>query len=97
MNKNVLGWFLIIFGGYLVIGNTIFSFLFNRIPFSGGGPFGEPEPISPSNFWQNWLSLYGAPTILIAGIGIFLIFLGISTLKKYKNEIKNHNLIHILK
>ena len=90
MNKKVLGWLLIIFGGYFVIGNTIFSILFNRAPYSGGGPIGDPIPISPWNYILNWLSFYGAITILVALAGIVLFLLGLDIIEKNKKEIKNH-------
>jgi len=90
MNKKVLGWFLIIFGGYLAIGNTIFSIIFNRVPYSGGGPIGDPLPISPWNYLLNWLSLYGATTILVGLVGIILILFGLDTLEKDKKEVNNN-------
>ena len=86
MNQKALGIVLIVFGGYLAVGNTIFSVLFNQVFYSGGGPIGNPPPISPWNYWLNWFALYGSITLLVATAGIILILLGIGALKKYKRE-----------
>jgi len=82
MNQKALGIFLIIFGAYLVIGNTILSMLFNY-----AGPIGYYVPISPLNYWLNWWALYGPITLLIAGAGTLLVILGIRVLMRNKRVI----------
>jgi hypothetical protein len=90
MNKKLLAIFLIVFGGYLAVGNTIFSLIFNQVIYSGGGPIGDPIQPSPLNYWLNWWTLYGPITILIAAAGLILLYLGIRILIKDKQEhIKN--------
>jgi hypothetical protein len=79
MNQKAVGIFLIIFGGYLGIGNTIFSMLFNY-----AGPIGFYVPMSPEEYWLSWWMQYGAITVLIAGAGILLVILGIRTLIRNK-------------
>jgi Ca2+/Na+ antiporter len=83
MNKKVIGIVLILLGGYLAIGNTIASMIFNY-----AGPIGFVVPISPVNYWANWFTLYGPMTILVAVIGILLIKYGISILKRNKAIIR---------
>lgn len=92
MNKKVLGTLLIAFGGYLAIVNTIISIIFNRVHFSGGGPIGDNVPINFWNYWLNWVILYGGATILIAGVGLYLIFLGIRIFRMDKKSIRNESL-----
>jgi hypothetical protein len=77
MNKKILGIFLVLLGGYLVIGNTILSILFTYV-----GPIGYDGQINLVSYLANWFSLYGLITILIAIIGIFSIKYGISNLKR---------------
>ena len=90
MNKKPLAIFLIVLGGYLAVGNTIFSLLFNQVIFSGGGPIGDPVQLSPEEYWLNWWMQFGPITILIAGAGIILLYLGIRILIRHKQEhIKN--------
>lgn len=72
MNKKINGVILIIFGGYLLIGNTIFSILFNYV-----GPIGFYIPLSPEEYWTNWWYQYGFITVAIAVVGLILIILGI--------------------
>ena len=81
MNKKVLIIFLIVFGGYLAIGNTIFSMIFNY-----AGPIGYYVPMSPEQYWMSWWVQYGALTLLIAGIGILLLVFGIRILIKDKQD-----------
>ena len=72
MNKKINGAILIIFGGYLLIGNTIGSILFNY-----AGPIGFYIPLSPEEYWRNWWYQYGIITVAIAVAGLILIILGI--------------------
>lgn len=72
MNKKITGVILIIVGGYLLIGNTIFSILFNY-----AGPIGFYIPLSPEEYWASWWLQYGIITIAIAIAGLILIILGI--------------------
>ncbi len=72
MNKKIHGVILIIFGGYLLIGNTIASILFNY-----AGPIGFYIPLSPEEYWGNWWIHYGFITVAIAVAGLILIILGI--------------------
>jgi hypothetical protein len=85
MNRKTLGITLIAFGGYLAIGNTILSLLLNRV-------YPLHVPISPLNYWLEWLAQYGFMTIIIALIGIILINEGIRITKRViKNSNPNHN------
>jgi hypothetical protein len=77
MNKKVVGIFLIIFGSYLLIGNTLMSLLFNQ-----AGPIGWAVPISPTDYWRNWWNNYGLVTIIIAIVGFIIIIPGIQILIK---------------
>jgi len=79
MNRKALGIFWIGFGGYLAVGNTIFSMLFNY-----AGPIGFYVPMSPEDYWLSWWMQYGAITILVAGAGILLLILGIRILVRNK-------------
>ncbi len=45
MNKKIIGIINIIFGSYLLIGNTLMSILFNY-----AGPIGFDVPISPADY-----------------------------------------------
>ena len=81
MNKKINGVILIIFGGYLLIGNTIFSILFNY-----AGTIGFYIPLSPEVYWASWWCQYGSLTIAIAAAGLILIILGIRIFIK-RNEI----------
>jgi hypothetical protein len=72
MNKKVIGIVLILLGGYLAIGNTIASMIFNY-----AGSIGFVVPINLVNYWANWFTLYGPMTMLVAVIGILLIKYGI--------------------
>ena len=75
MNKKGVGILVIIFGCYLLVGNTIFSFLFNY-----AGPIGFDVPISPINYWLNWWSVYGFVTVIVAVAGLLLMIQGIRIL-----------------
>ena len=81
MNKKAIGIVIIIFGIYLVIGNTLGSLLFNY-----AGPVGFYVPISPLEYWSNWWNLYGLVTVLIAVAGLIIIILGIRVFIKNKNR-----------
>ncbi len=81
MNKKAIGIILIIFGGYLLVGNTLLSLLLNY-----AGPIGWIVPISPADYWRNWWNLYGLVTVLTAVAGLVLIILAIRILIKYKTR-----------
>ena len=82
MNKKLLGIILILLGGYLMIGNTALSMLFNY-----AGPIGFFVPINSVDYWANF-SLHGPITIFIAVIGVFLVKYGISILKRDQANIR---------
>ena len=71
-NKKGIGLILIIFGSYLLVGNTIFSLLFNY-----PGPIGWGIPISASDYWRNWWNNNGLVTVIIAVAGLLLLVQGI--------------------
>jgi uncharacterized membrane protein len=71
MDKKIESVILIIVGSYFLIGNTIFSLLFNHI-----GPSYD-VPVTPEDYWSNWWNNYGIITIAIAMVGLILIILGI--------------------
>ena len=81
MNKKAIGIILVIFGSYLLVGNTLMSLLFN-FP----GPIGWIVPISPADYWSNWWNLYGLVTLLTAVAGLVLIILAIRILIKNKTR-----------
>ena len=81
MNKKINGVILIIFGGYLLIGNTIFSILFNY-----AGTIGFYIPLSPEEYWASWWGQYGIITVAIAVTGLILLIFGIRVFIK-RNEI----------
>jgi len=66
MRKKTIGIILIIVGFYLSVVNTIMSILLNRVPNGG----------SPSDELWNWWINFGLSTLIIAGVGIFLIVIG---------------------
>ncbi len=66
MRKKTIGIILIIIGFYLSVFNTIMSILLNRVPNSG----------SPSDELRNWWINFGLSTLIIAGVGVFLIIVG---------------------
>ena len=74
-NKKSIGLILIIFGTYLLVGNTLFSLLFN-FP----GPIGWGIPINPSDYWRNWWNNNGLATVIIAVAGLLLLIQGIRIL-----------------
>jgi hypothetical protein len=80
MNKNVISVILIIIGGYFLIGNTIFSLLFNHIGPSYG------VPVSSEDYWSNWWANYGLSTIIIAVLGIILILIGFNIKRKINSD-----------
>ena len=79
MNKKAIGIILIIFGSYLLVGNTLLSLLLNY-----AGPIGWIVPISPTDDWRNWWNLYGLVTVITAVVGLVLIILAIQVLIKNK-------------
>ena len=81
MNKKVIGIVLIIFGSYLLVGNTLLSLLLNY-----AGPIGWIVPISPTDYWRNWWNLYGLGTVIVAVAGLVLILLAIRILIKNKTR-----------
>jgi len=70
MNKKNIGIIIIIFGSYLLVGNTLMSLLLNY-----AGPIGWDVPISPTDYWRNWWNNYGLVTVIIAVAGLILIIL----------------------
>jgi hypothetical protein len=86
LSKKPLAIILIVLGGYLAVGNTIFSLIFNQVIFSGGGPGGDPIQLSPEEYWLNWWMQFGPITLLIAGIGIFLLVFGTRLFMRDKNQ-----------
>ena len=66
MEKKTIGIILIIVGFYLSIVNTIMSILLNRVPNGG----------SPSDELRNWWINFGLSTLIITGVGVFLIVIG---------------------
>ena len=82
INKKVLGIILIVFGSYLIIGNTIFSLLFNY-----AGPIGYYVPMSPSEYWRNWWNMYGLITVLVAVVGFTILILGMWILIKNRTKV----------
>ena len=92
MNKKVIGIIIIIFGSYLLVGNTLMSLLFNY-----AGPIGWDVPISPTDYWRNWWNNYRLVTVIIAVAGLILIILAIRILIKNNNRtmiITESNQIH---
>ncbi len=83
MDKKSIGIILIIFGTYLLIGNTLMSLLFNY-----AGPIGWDIPISPTDYWRNWWNNYGLVTVIIAIVGFVLIIPGIRILIRSNKRIK---------
>ena len=81
MNKKAIGIILIIFGSYLLVGNTLLSLLLNY-----AGPVGWIVPFNPTNYWRNWWNLYGLVTVVIAVAGLVLIILAIWVLIKNKTR-----------
>jgi len=82
MKKKTLSISLIIIGSYLLIGNTIFSLLFNRVD-----PIGYYIPVDPLNYWENWWQIYGFMTMIVAIYGLIFIILGIIVFTRNKEEI----------
>ena len=74
MRKKTIGIILIIVGFYLSVVNTIMSILLNRV---------KPNGIL-SDELRNWWINFGLSTLIIAGVGIFLIIVGCYYLKKKK-------------
>ena len=70
-NKKGIVLILIILGSYLLVGNTIFSLLFNY-----AGPIGWGIPISASDYWRNWWNNNGLVTVIIAVVGLLLLVQG---------------------
>ena len=81
MNKKAIGIILIIFGSYLLVGNTLLSLLLNY-----AGPIGWIVPISPTDYWRNWWNLYGLVAVLTAVAGLILIILSIPILIRNNNR-----------
>ena len=76
MRKRVIGVSLLVFGLYLALINPILSMLFNQVY-----TIGFYVPLEPLAYWVEWLLLYGWFTILLAILGIYLIFYGYRTIK----------------
>lgn len=81
MNKKIIGIIIIIFGSYLLVGNTLMSILFNY-----AGPIGFDVPISPTDYWRNWWINFGLVTVIIAIAGLILTILGIRILIRNSNR-----------
>ncbi|MBA7623207.1 hypothetical protein ES703_30600 [subsurface metagenome] len=69
-----------IIGIYLSIINPIFSMLNCRIY-----TIGYYRPLSPLEYWSEWLWKYGFLVIILAGIGIYLIKIGYRIIKSTKD------------
>jgi len=80
MDKKIESVILIIVGSYFLIGNTIFSLLFNHI-----GPSYD-VPVNSEDYWSNWWNNYGIITVAIAVTGLILLIFGIRVFIK-RNEI----------
>ena len=83
MNKKAIGIIFIIFGSYLLVGNTLMSILFNY-----AGPIGFDVPISPTDYWRNWWNNFGLVTVITAVAGLILIILGIPLVIRNNNRTK---------
>ena len=83
MNKKAIGIIFIIFGSYLLVGNTLMSILFNY-----AGPIGFDVPISPTDYWHNWWINFGLVTVIFAVAGLILIILSIPILIRNINRTK---------
>ena len=81
MNKKAIGIIFIIFGSYLLVGNTLMSLLLNY-----AGPIGWDVPISPTDYWRNWWNNYGLVTVLTAVAGLILIKLSMPILIRDNNR-----------
>ncbi|MEJ2277913.1 MAG: hypothetical protein P8Y70_09225 [Candidatus Lokiarchaeota archaeon] len=84
MDKNkVIGYFLIIFGIYLLIGNPIGSIaIFFITERNISPPPGiEPITISTEDLWRNWWNNLGLITIALSVFGLILILIGINVVK----------------
>ncbi len=84
MKMRFLGTLLIIIGIYLLVFNPIMSILFNY-----AGSIGFSVPISPEDYWMNWLNNYGVMTFGIAGVGLCVLIIGIRYLLKTKNTLNS--------
>ena len=71
LNNQTKSVIFMVFGGYLLVGNTILSLLFNY-PVRSFTPY-----VSPAEYWSDWWWQYGTITAAIAIIGLFLIIIGI--------------------
>jgi len=78
-NKKVKGIIIIIFGSYLIIGNTLITVI-----FAYTGPIFYDVPISPTDIWHNYWNEFGFLMIMYATVGFILVFLGILILIKNK-------------
>ena len=80
-NKKVKGIIIIIFGSYLIIGNTLITLI-----FSYTGPIFYDVPISPTDIWHNYWNEYGLITIIYIDVGLILVILGTRILIKNKKR-----------
>ena len=81
MNKKAIGIILIIFGSYLLVGNTLLSLLLNY-----AGPIGWNIPMSPTDYWRNWWNNNSLVAVLTAVAGLILIILSIPILIRNNNR-----------
>ena len=81
MREKTLGKIYLIVGIYLSIIHPILSINNNRIYTIGGH-----VPLSPLEYWSEWLWRYGLFAILLAGIGVFFIRASYLRLKESEKE-----------
>ena len=78
-NKKVKGIIIIIFGSYLIIGNTLITVIVAYI-----GPIFNDVQISPTVYLRDWWNEFGFLVIMYATVGSILVFLGILILIENK-------------
>ena len=76
-NKKVKGIIIIIFGSYLIIGNTLITVI-----FAYTGPIFNDVQINPAIYLRDWWNEFGVLMIMYATVGLILVFLGILILVK---------------
>ena len=79
MNKKAKGIILVIFGSYLIIGNTLIAVI---VAYTG--PIFNDVQVSPTIFLRDWWNEFGFLMIMYATVGFILVFLGILILIKNK-------------
>lgn len=77
MKKKNLGKIYIIIGIYLFVINPIMSMVFNQVY-----TIGYYVQLDPLRYWFTWLWMYGWYTIILAGVGAYLINVGYRNIKR---------------